>query len=427
MIEATNEISILYVEDEDDVREGYSRALTRICKNLYTASNGEDGLALYKERKPDIVISDIRMPKMDGLEMAKEIKKLDSDINIVFTTAHSESSYLLEAIELQVEGYLLKPVQKKSMINLIKKLARNITLEKENKEQKLVLQHIIDSENSISMITNIKTVSFASKSFLHLFGVLDVKELNEKFTTTLDILSDTEGKLNKSNIIDSMNNGENLYSYINSLEKTNRIITIKDVNDKIKSFYLNISKISSMNFLINLTDITEIEKEREETYKKAYIDGLTGVYNRNKFEEVFEYELKRSKRYKRPFSIAILDIDNFKIFNDKYGHLVGDEVLIMLAQTMKNSIRETDMFARWGGEEFTILFNNTTLENAMVSANNFKNIIENLEHKTAGKITASFGLTQLKENDTMRTIFKRADDALYKAKNSGRNCVKSEM
>ena len=424
MEDYAKEMTILYVEDEDDVREGYSRTLLRICKHLYTASNGEEGLALFIKHRPDIVVSDIRMPKMNGIEMAKEIKKRDAKSNIIFTSAHNESSYLLDAIELQVEGYLLKPVQKHKMIELIKKLAKNIILEKENEAQKQVLQYIMDAENILSAVVDMESMSFASKSFLNLFSVKDVEAFNQKFTTPFEIFLDTKGALSKSNIEKELNEGGCFYLYVKSLEKTDRILTLKD-NGTIRLFYINVSKINNECCLIDLTDITEIEEEKEQIEKKVYIDGLTGVYNRNKFEEIFEYEAKRSRRYKRPFCVAILDIDHFKDFNDIYGHLMGDEILIMLANTMKKSIRESDLFARWGGEEFVILFNDTTLKNAMALSNKFKSIIENLQHKTAGGITVSFGLTQFREDDTMKSFFQRADTALYEAKSSGRNCVKS--
>ncbi|MEA2018001.1 MAG: GGDEF domain-containing protein, partial [Campylobacterota bacterium] len=119
----------------------------------------------------------------------------------------------------------------------------------------------------------------------------------------------------------------------------------------------------------------------------------------------------------------IIDIDKFKNFNDTYGHLIGDEVLITMAQTVKTHVRETDTFARWGGEEFVILFKNTSIKNAKIVSEYIKDRIEENEHKIAGKITASFGLTQYKENDTIETIFKRCDDALYVAKENGRNRV----
>jgi len=427
MLEDTKNITILYVEDEDDVRDGYSRALSRVSKKLYTAENGLIGLELYKKYAPDIVISDIRMPVMNGLEMVKSIKEIDVDANIIFTTAHSESSYLLEAIELQVDGYLLKPVQKRAMLELIEKISKNITLEKENIEQRAILQHIIDSENSLSVITDLKNISFASKSFLKLFGLEKISELNHKFESLLDIVAQSNTLVNKENIINSMKKGYSLYQYIKSLDETNRVTTIRCFDDSLKSFYINISKIDDKNLLINLTDITKMEQKLEETQKKAYLDTLTKVYNRNKFQEVFEYQLSQYKRYENSFSIAILDIDHFKNFNDKFGHLIGDEVLVLLADIMKSNMRESDVFARWGGEEFVILLNNTTLENAVKIIENFKNDIENLEHKIAGKITASFGVTEVKADDTIESMLKRSDDALYIAKASGRNCVKSKI
>ncbi len=121
--------------------------------------------------------------------------------------------------------------------------------------------------------------------------------------------------------------------------------------------------------------------------------------------------------------MAIIDIDKFKDFNDTYGHLIGDEVLIMMAQSVNDSVRGTDTFARWGGEEFLILFKDTSIENAKMVSEKLRNKIEKLQHPTAGSITASFGLTQYIDGDTTKSMFKRCDDALYKAKEDGRNRV----
>jgi len=177
------------------------------------------------------------------------------------------------------------------------------------------------------------------------------------------------------------------------------------------------------HFISYINDITEIEEQHAATSKKAYIDGLTQIYNRNKFDEIFSEEIKRTQRYNNPFSIAILDIDKFKNVNDTYGHLIGDEVLITMAQTLNNNIRETDTLARWGGEEFVILFKNTTLSEAKEVAQALTNKIEENRHAIAGTVTASFGCTEYKDGDSTQSIFKRCDDALYMAKENGRNRV----
>jgi diguanylate cyclase (GGDEF)-like protein len=365
------------------------------------------------------------MPNMNGLDMAFHIKKINPNANIIFTTAYSESKYLLEAISLQVDGYLIKPVQKVSLLVTIEKIAKRVVLEKENKQQKDILQHIIDYDSSISVVTNLTDIYFANKSFLNFFDISNISEFSDKYISIIDIFSVNNHIINKTNIENSIKRGINLYEFIHSLDEINRVTTLRDKNNHLKSFYINISKINNTNFLITFTDITQIEKIRAVTTKKAYIDGLTGVFNRNKLEEVFEEKVKESKIYHRPLSMAIVDIDHFKKFNDTYGHLIGDEVLIMLAEAINKNVRKNDFFARWGGEEFVLLFNSTSIQGAMLSADKIRMIVESLNHKTAGKITASFGVTQFRDNDTIDSIFERADKALYLAKESGRNCVKS--
>jgi len=189
------------------------------------------------------------------------------------------------------------------------------------------------------------------------------------------------------------------------------------------------------------TDITAYAKEKEddislakqnfqnertrfqELANVAYTDSLTKTFNRLKFDELAKIELLSAEKFDLPLSIAIVDIDHFKLFNDKYGHLVGDEVLVMLAQYINDSLRNTDIFARWGGEEFVILFKSTKLEDAKLVSDKLRDGVSKLKHELAGNITASFGLTQYKYGDTLTKMFKRCDDALYKAKANGRDRV----
>ncbi len=184
----------------------------------------------------------------------------------------------------------------------------------------------------------------------------------------------------------------------------------------IRLLFFLISVLVSYLLFLNLVSQQQIKL-------KAYTDGLTNIYNRYKFEEIAESELNRDIRYRRDLSIAILDIDNFKIFNDTHGHLVGDEVLVMLAQHIDSNVRDIDTFARWGGEEFVILFPETSLENAKKVCEKLRFSVSKLEHPKAGSVTVSFGLTQYTATDDLITLFERCDQALYKAKENGRNVV----
>lgn len=116
-------IKLLYVEDEAIIREQLERLLKRVVKDVITASNGEEGLKAFRENKPDIIVTDIKMPQMTGLEMAREIREIDKAIPIIITTAHSESEFLLEAIEINVSDFLLKPVDTDNLISVIEKKA----------------------------------------------------------------------------------------------------------------------------------------------------------------------------------------------------------------------------------------------------------------------------------------------------------------
>jgi len=143
-----HDISILYVEDEENVRVMLSRFLKRFCTELYVAENGEMGLELYKEHKPNIVISDIKMPKMNGLEMIKNIKELNHEQLILLLTAHSDGEYLFEAINLNVDGYVLKPIDLDVVHEKIIQLTHII-------ENKKAMQALQESEEKFRTLTQI--------------------------------------------------------------------------------------------------------------------------------------------------------------------------------------------------------------------------------------------------------------------------------
>lgn len=163
----------------------------------------------------------------------------------------------------------------------------------------------------------------------------------------------------------------------------------------------------------------------EELEKLSITDPLTSIYNRRKFNELLTHEIERSKRYKTGLSLIMCDIDYFKNINDSFGHDVGDNTLKIFSAKINENIREVDMFARWGGEEFMILMPNANIDNASSVAEKLRKIIEETEVKKVKSFTASFGVTDLNEGDTTETFLKRVDEAMYKAKRNGRNKVES--
>ncbi len=181
-------------------------------------------------------------------------------------------------------------------------------------------------------------------------------------------------------------------------------------------------------------DITEfksressLRRQNEEFRKMAVMDKLTGAYNRAHFDEHLSSYIDQYKRYDKNFSIILFDIDHFKLINDNFGHDVGDDVLMKISKLVKCVIRKSDILARWGGEEFVLLLPNINLEHAVNVAQKLRSMIEHYRFNDKFTITCSFGVTQSDKEDDEKTLFKRVDQLLYKAKSQGRNKVVSDL
>ncbi len=167
----------------------------------------------------------------------------------------------------------------------------------------------------------------------------------------------------------------------------------------------------------------DIEEKNKELEKLATTDKLTNLYNRRKIEELLEFEINRSERFNHNFGLAIVDIDKFKEVNDTYGHQVGDKVLKELASILNTNRRKTDFVGRYGGEEFVIICPESDVQGVIKLMETFKEKICNYKFSKVENKTASFGVTMSQRGDTIESILKRADDALYQAKDNGRNKI----
>jgi len=157
----------------------------------------------------------------------------------------------------------------------------------------------------------------------------------------------------------------------------------------------------------------------------AFIDSLTGVKNRTAFDSNFTRDIEFSRRKESDLSLIVLDIDLFKRVNDRYGHIVGDEVLRQVAQSVEKTIRSSDALYRYGGEEFAIVLNGTDETGAHLLAERIRQNVEKLNIASLKdvQITLSLGLASLRDNESATQLFERADAALYQAKRQGRNRV----
>lgn len=167
----------------------------------------------------------------------------------------------------------------------------------------------------------------------------------------------------------------------------------------------------------------ELKLKNEALEKVAITDQLTGAYNRFYFEKRAQEEIERARRYGSPVSLVIYDLDFFKKINDQWGHGFGDEVLKRMAGEVMRSIRATDLFARWGGEEFVVLMPGTDQRHAVMAAEKLRKGFARVLHPTIGRVTASFGVAEHRYGEQLESWFSRADRAMYRAKSQGRNLV----
>jgi len=155
----------------------------------------------------------------------------------------------------------------------------------------------------------------------------------------------------------------------------------------------------------------------------AMKDELTGVYNRHYLDQTLHAEMERQDRYNMPLSLIMIDVDHFKSINDNFGHDVGDIVLTEIARRISEGIRETDVLFRWGGEEFLILMPHTEISGAALLAEKLRMIVSSVPITPVDIVTASFGVAERKKDEQRNGVFRRIDQALYRAKNGGRNRV----
>jgi diguanylate cyclase (GGDEF)-like protein len=188
------------------------------------------------------------------------------------------------------------------------------------------------------------------------------------------------------------------------------VIFKKYVNEFLKQ-----KKIESKNKKLNEIN----EKLREISIR----DKLTGIYNRRKLEEILQDIYQKAERYNNAFSVVLLDLDHFKKINDNYGHQVGDQVLKEVSSILLESIRNVDDCGRWGGEEFLIILPETELSSAVTLAKRLRKEIEEYKFSNIDILTSSFGVASYSPEKEIKDIIKEADEALYAAKEKGRNRV----
>lgn len=305
-------------------------------------------------------------------------------------------------------------------------MGEDITALKETQQQfirqKRYLQSILDSQENMTLVADEKNIHEVNISFLHFFGFRSPEDMQQNFQRVIDMTVPTDGYLQPEDGRTMWLSGAS-----GGTDGTGRyrLIAFRSGSDRLKIFSVKYSPltIDSDIFVIEFSDVTELEEQSREFENRASYDQLTKIFNRRKFLELLEKEKTNSMRLKHELALVFFDIDHFKHINDTYGHQAGDDVLRELTALVSRGIRCTDIFARWGGEEFLILLSGMSLDMAMRLAEKLRHSIMTYEFTGVKKVTCSFGVTLYREGEDVEAFVNRADGGLYRAKESGRNRV----
>jgi diguanylate cyclase (GGDEF)-like protein len=300
MEKKNSDINVLIVDDDLSVRNTMDEYIANAGFSTLAASSAEEALELIEKNNFAVVITDIRLPGLGGLELTKVIKQKNGS-DVIVVTGYSDDYSYEEAINIGASDFVIKPVRLEELL-------------------------------------------------LRLRRVLKERQLSSERTRMMQKLQ-----------------------------------------------------------------------------KLATTDGLTKLYNSRSFYSQLELEVDRYNRYKHPLSLLLLDIDNFKEFNDNFGHLEGDKVLVRFSQIIKSCLRTNDSAYRYGGEEFTVILPETNGDEAKTVAQRIRSSLETEKFKPIpdrnAKITISIGVTQYFPKEELSAFIRRADKAMYLSKKNGRNRV----
>ncbi|MFT7860326.1 MAG: GGDEF domain-containing protein [Sulfurimonas sp.] len=271
------------------------------------------------------------------------------------------------------------------------------------------------------VVTNGEEILLSNRSFLDFLGVDSLSELKSYADCICSLFVEHSDYFSEKDLKED----ENWIEYIETHQEGIKVSMLNSGGEG-RAFEVSIGKLEEYNntYVVIFTDITSLQNEKLILEKLAYKDPLTNIFNRQIFNVMLQQAFNDKRRNGDALSLIMFDIDHFKKVNDTYGHDVGDKVLIELTKLISSQIRSSDIFARWGGEEFMILLAKTGLEAAYKKAEFLRKTVEEFALDFIPKITISLGVVEILEEDKERSCFKRVDKALYKAKETRNRTVK---
>lgn len=443
--------TILLVEDDRFFREMFSKLLQTEGYQVETASCGTDGLEMLANGQYALVITDLVMPDISGLEILSRVRESHPTVDVIMVTGNANLESAIFALKHGARDYLVKPVNPDEFKHSVAQCIQQRHLLDENDELKNMLslfrasQSIagcLDSEHLYQLLVEAIAREAGLTSALGFFlieGVLELKIAKG--------ISDTLGRCLSEEILSRLASSTPVEFLIQPLSSQFRS---EGFDEAILIPIYSNSEAFGMIVLLNnpssiLPDFEKYRKninflieqslhafENAETFSKAndllFIDDVSGLYNHRYLDIALEREMKRVERYASHLAVLFIDVDSFKLVNDTYGHMAGSRVLAEFGALIKKTVRDVDIVIRYGGDEYTAILVETSRVTAELVAERIRRQVE--AHQFLGAkgqiihLTCSIGYACCPDDAASKDVLlELADKAMYIGKTSGKNCV----
>ena len=417
-------IRILYMEDDPGLARLVQKKLKRAGFSVDVAEDGQQGVEQYLAGDYGVLIVDQNMPIYSGLKVL-EVLSAEGELppTIMLTGSGSEET-AVEAMKLGASDYVVKDTDGK-FLELLPPVIENILKERRLIEEKQKAEQALkESESRFRAVAEtaadaIISIDKHGRIFFWNRGARDIFGYEE---------DDIRGRA-LSMLISKSYHEDNLppmsFFYVGGEARTDRGIESRGVRRDgtevpIELSLSNWETETGTYYTVIVRDITERKQYESKLARMAHTDALTGTYNRHYLNGILESELNRAKRYNHPIGFLMMDVDRFKQINDQYGHHVGDEVLIQISKQLVETLRESDIVVRYGGDEFLAILPETDgetetardrISKAMAETERFKGIVD-------FPVTLSIGCARWNPQDprTIDRLLSDADKEMYKAK-----------
>lgn len=429
---------VLILDDEPAILAVLERYVGALDHGCLTCGAPAEALTALKPGLFSLLITDLRMPGMDGMEVVRRAREVDSDIAVIVVTALADVTSAIQAMRAGADDYVVKPftfadialavakaLDKRT--RFMKARKRNLDLERrvhrateelertnrELRETKQYLENLLHSTvDAIITVDKSGKVEFANEGAHEMLG-FEAEQIPGRPVSGFFAGGGEEVRLLRRQLRSS----KRLRNYETELKRADGTLV---------PVIMSLSLVpghdgSFASILAICKDITEQKRLEQELKEMSIKDSLTGLYNQRHFYDRLRAEIERARRQKHPLSLLLLDIDQFKTYNDSRGHLEGDRVLQVVGKVVLECTRTSvDTGFRYGGDEFTIILPEADEAQARQIA---ERIRKSFEARKFDHLTLSIGLMSYREGESLRRFISLADAMMYDAKRAGGNSV----